>query len=199
MGASIVGDNPKMKVFALTVLALVCALGANNVVAEECYIVEDIQYWSTNAETLDDGNGIKRTDSATECKEYCEVTFPGEANFFVYNEDDAQVGKKWRNSCRCKRDTGEERDVMGVTSGNLNCDHPVPEPPARWRSPGDWKCGSGNLAPNGKPGICNPTSHAPCCSRFGWCGSDIVHGMEDEWCGKGGTDFRQCHDFGDCN
>ena len=97
--------------------------------AEECYIVEDIQYWSTNADTLDDGNGIKRTDSVTECKEYCEVTFPGEANFFVYNEDDAQVGKKWKNSCRCKRDTGEERDVMGVTSGNLNCDHPVPEPP----------------------------------------------------------------------
>merc|ERR1712241_569420 len=139
MGASIIGENPKMKVLALTVLALVCALGANNVVAEECYIVEDIQYWSTNADTLDDGNGIKRTDSATECKEYCEVTFPGEANFFVYNEDDAQVGKKWRNSCRCKRDTGEERDVMGVTSGNLNCDHPVPEPPARWRSPGAWK------------------------------------------------------------
>ena len=32
--ASIVGENPKMKVFALTVLALVCALGANNVVGK---------------------------------------------------------------------------------------------------------------------------------------------------------------------
>ena len=32
--ASIAGENPKMKVFALTVLALVCALGANNVVGK---------------------------------------------------------------------------------------------------------------------------------------------------------------------
>ena len=32
--ASIVGENPKMKVFALTVLALVFALGANNVVGK---------------------------------------------------------------------------------------------------------------------------------------------------------------------
>ena len=46
---------------------------------------------------------------------------------------------------------------------------------ARWRSPGDYKCGSGNLAPNGKPGICNPTSHAPCCSKHGWCGSDPAY------------------------
>ena len=91
--------------------------------------MEDTQYWSTNANTLNDGTGIKRVDSATECKEYCEVTFPDEANFFVYNEDDAKVGRKWRNSCRCKRDTGEERTVMGVTSGNLNCANPVPEPP----------------------------------------------------------------------
>merc|ERR1712117_113009 len=163
--------NRKMRVFALT--ALVCALGANNVVAEECYTVEDTQYWSNNANTLNDGTGIKRVDSATECKEYCEVTFPDEANFFVYNEDDAKVGRKWRNSCRCKRDTGEERTVMGVTSGNL--------------------------APNGRPGICNPTSHAPCCSTHGWCGSDTVPGKLDWWCGRGGTDFRQCHDFNDCN
>ena len=98
-------------------------------IAEECYTVEDTQYWSTNNNTLKDGNGIKRVESATECKEYCEVTFPDEANFFVYNEDDAQVGRKWRNSCRCKRDTGDKRTVMGVTSGNLNCANPVPEPP----------------------------------------------------------------------
>ena len=65
----------------------------------------------------------------------------------------------------------------------------------KWRSPGDWKCGKNNLGPHGGPGICNPTSHAPCCSRHGWCGSDKVVGKKDDWCKKGGTDFRLADDF----
>jgi len=157
--------------------------------AEDCFIEENVQFWSTNAETLTTDAGIEYVDSITECKEFCETTFPEEAKFFTYNDEDAEVKKKWRGSCRCKKDKGDIRDKRGVFSGNLNCGTPAPEPPARWRSPGDWKCGSGNLAPNGRAGICNPTSHAPCCSTHGWCGKG------DPWCGNGGTDFREVDDF----
>jgi len=179
--------------------------------AKECVIEENVQYWSTNADTLDDGNGKMTADSASECKELCEATFPNEAKFFVYNDEDAQVKKKWRSTCRCKKDQGTRKDIQGVYSGNLFCGTQALEPPARWRSPTDWKCGKNNMAPNGKPGICNPTSHAPCCSTHGWCGSDkvcAVEGQEKEagsctagyvpsnkWCGNGGTDFRLVDDW----
>ena len=46
--------------------------------AEACYIEEGWQYWSNNSQTLNDPEnpGIVYLDSATECKQYCEDTFP---------------------------------------------------------------------------------------------------------------------------
>jgi len=43
----------------------------------------------------------------------------------------------------------------------------------RWRD--DFKCTWSNNA-DGTPAECDPNSHAPCCSDFGWCGRG------DNWC-----------------
>jgi len=165
--------------------------------AEECQIEENIQYWSTTNSDSNVGTGIDYADSASECKEHCETTYPAEAKYFTYHEEDANVKKKWRGSCRCKKDQGERREKNGVLSGNLNCGTPAEEPAVRWRSPNDYKCGSTNPLPNeprygcfvGQPSICNPSSHAPCCSSHGWCGNDTITGKEDDWCKKGGKDY----------
>ena len=97
--------------------------------AEECVIEENVQYWSNNSATLSDGNGKMTADSASECKELCEATFPNEAKFFVYNDEDAKVKKKWRSTCRCKRDEGTRKEIQGVYSGNLFCGTQALEPP----------------------------------------------------------------------
>jgi len=165
--------------------------------AEECQIEENIQYWSTTNSESNLGTDIDYADSASECKEHCEKTYPAEAKFFTYHEDDANVKKKWQGSCRCKKDQGERRVKNGVLSGNLNCGSPAEEPAVRWRSPDDYKCGPSNPLPDeprygcfvGQPSICNPSSHAPCCSTHGYCGNDKVEGKEDWWCGKGGKDY----------
>ena len=94
---------------------------AFNFPAEECFTEENIQYWSTNAETLTTDAGIKYVDSITECKEYCETTFPEEAKFFTYNSENAELKGRWKKSCRCKKNQNGRQQKDGVTSGNLWC------------------------------------------------------------------------------
>ena len=56
----------------------------------------------------------------------------------------------------------------------------------KWRS--DWKCGPNHPAPDGTtPSKCNPNGHAPCCSKWGWCGSTDQH---CSWGSYLGIDYR---------
>ena len=76
--------------------------------AEECYIEEDTQYWSTEAL----GDEITYAGSASECKEYCETTFPEEAKFFVFYTEDADhlaEDSAYNSACRCKTDKGTKQ------------------------------------------------------------------------------------------
>ena len=61
-------------------------------------------------------------------------------------------------------------------------------------------CGSGNPLPDdpryrgfvGQPSICNPSSHAPCCSNHGWCGNGY------SWCdGTNDNDYRDSQVYQD--
>ena len=88
--------------------------------ADECFTEENNQNIQ-HAETLTTHAGIKYVDSITECKESCETTFPEEAKFFTYNDENANVEGKWKKSCRCKKNQNGRRDNDGVMSGNLWC------------------------------------------------------------------------------
>ena len=102
---------------------------AFNFPADECFTEENNQNIQ-HAETLTTDAGIKYVDSITECKEYCETTFPEEAKFFTYNDENANVEGKWKKSCRCKKNQNGRRCEVslsinqcddGVMSGNLWC------------------------------------------------------------------------------
>jgi len=174
----------------MKLFVIICCFGASVIKADECVIEEDTKYdvdrGATNLNP--DREGRTYFETYEECKTFCEEEYPDRAKFFTWNEGESGRQKN-RLACRCKADATGKRKKKGMISGNLFCGTPAPPPPApmykKWRS--DWKCGPNHPAPDGTtPSKCNPNGHAPCCSRWEWCGSTDQH---CDW-GNLGIDYR---------
>ena len=88
-----------------------------------CVTEENIRYSAAYGATNlnPSSEGVKKTPSYEECRQWCNNEYPGQARFFTWNKDIDMHSEKWRTACFCKTDAAGKREHKGFISGNVDC------------------------------------------------------------------------------